>query len=57
MRDGSTDYLSRQWLDYTGRSESQQLGRGWLEQVHPGRSRQGADGVGARRGERRHLST
>ena len=35
LRDGYTDYLSRQWLDYTGRSESQQLGQGWLEQVHP----------------------
>ena len=35
LRDGHTDYLSRQWLDYTGRSESQQLGLGWLEQVHP----------------------
>ena len=35
LRDGYTDYLSRQWLDYTGRSESQQLGSGWLEQVHP----------------------
>jgi PAS domain S-box-containing protein len=35
LRDGNTDYLSRQWLDYTGRSESQQLGHGWLEQVHP----------------------
>jgi PAS domain S-box-containing protein len=34
-RDGYTDYLSRQWLDYTGRSEAQQLGKGWLEQVHP----------------------
>jgi PAS domain S-box-containing protein len=34
-RDGYTDYMSRQWLDYTGRSESQQLGKGWLEQVHP----------------------
>jgi PAS domain S-box-containing protein len=34
-RDGNTDYLSRQWLDYTGRSEAQQLGHGWLEQVHP----------------------
>jgi PAS domain S-box-containing protein len=34
-RDGYCDYVSRQWLDYTGRSESQQLGRGWLEQVHP----------------------
>ena len=35
LRDGNTDYLSRQWLDYTGRSEAQQLGHGWLEQVHP----------------------
>jgi PAS domain S-box-containing protein len=35
LRDGHTDYLSRQWLDYTGRSEAQQLGTGWLEQVHP----------------------
>jgi PAS domain S-box-containing protein len=35
LRDGYCDYLSRQWLDYTGRSESQQLGVGWLEQVHP----------------------
>jgi PAS domain S-box-containing protein len=35
LRDGYCDYLSRQWLDYTGRSEAQQLGIGWLEQVHP----------------------
>jgi len=35
LRDGYCDYLSRQWLDYTGRSEAQQLGRGYLEQVHP----------------------
>jgi PAS domain S-box-containing protein len=35
LRDGYTDYVSRQWLDYTGRSEAQQLGHGWLEQVHP----------------------
>ena len=35
LRDGHTDYLSRQWLDYTGRSEAQQFGHGWLEQVHP----------------------
>ncbi len=34
LRDGYCDYLSRQWLDYTGRSESQQLGSGWLEQIH-----------------------
>jgi PAS domain S-box-containing protein len=35
LRDGNCDYLSRQWLDYTGRSEAQQLGSGWLEQLHP----------------------
>lgn len=35
LRDGYCDYLSRQWLDYTGRSEAQQLGTGYLEQVHP----------------------
>jgi PAS domain S-box-containing protein len=35
LRDGYCDYLSRQWLDYTGRSEAQQVGSGWLEQVHP----------------------
>jgi PAS domain S-box-containing protein len=34
-RDGYCDYLSRQWVDYTGHSESQQLGHGWLGQVHP----------------------
>ncbi len=34
MRDGHCDYLSRQWLDYTGRSEAQQIGNGWLEQLH-----------------------
>jgi PAS domain S-box-containing protein len=34
LRDGHCDYLSRQWLDYTGRSESQQFGNGWLEQLH-----------------------
>ncbi len=35
LRDGVCDYVSRQWLDYTGRSEDQQLGHGWMEQVHP----------------------
>jgi two-component system CheB/CheR fusion protein len=33
--DGSCDYLSRQWAEYTGISEGTQLGDGWLEQVHP----------------------
>ena len=32
--DGSCDYLSRQWLEYTGTTEAAQLGYGWLEQVH-----------------------
>jgi len=32
--DGSWDYLSRQWLEYTGRTGQEQLGAGWLEQVH-----------------------
>jgi two-component system CheB/CheR fusion protein len=33
--DGACDYLSRQWLEYTGVAESEHLGHGWLEQVHP----------------------
>ncbi len=33
--DGACDYLSRQWLEYTGVLESEHLGHGWLEQVHP----------------------
>ena len=31
--EGRCDYLSRRWLDYTGRSETEQLGDSWLEQV------------------------
>ena len=33
--DGTFDYLSRQWLEYTGLPEPDQLGNGWLEQVSP----------------------
>lgn len=33
--DGSCNFLSRQWLTYTGIPEEPQLGTGWLEQVHP----------------------
>jgi PAS domain S-box-containing protein len=33
--DGWCDYLSRQWVEYTGRPESEQLGSGWAEQLHP----------------------
>ncbi|WP_198291332.1 PAS domain S-box protein [Methylosarcina fibrata] len=35
LPDGSCDYLSPQWLAYTGVPESLQLGYGWLEQLHP----------------------
>jgi PAS domain S-box-containing protein len=33
--DGRCDYLSRQWVEYTGRPEAEQLGYGWAEQMHP----------------------
>lgn len=33
--DGQCDYLSQQWVDYTGVPASQQFGRGWLNQIHP----------------------
>ena len=33
--DGLCDYLSSQWVDYTGICEVRQLGYAWLEQVHP----------------------
>jgi two-component system CheB/CheR fusion protein len=33
--DGACDYVSRQWLEYTGIAEAEQLGFGWLNQVHP----------------------
>ncbi|HYD50147.1 MAG TPA: PAS domain-containing protein, partial [Terriglobales bacterium] len=31
---GSWDYLSPQWVAYTGISEAEQLGYGWCEQLH-----------------------
>jgi PAS domain S-box-containing protein len=33
--DGPCDYLSKQWVEYTGVPESEQLGYRWLEQLHP----------------------
>jgi len=33
--DGYCDYLSRQWVDYTGRPADEQLGYGWADSVHP----------------------
>lgn len=33
--DGYCDYLSPQWVRYTGIPEADQLGYGWADQVHP----------------------
>jgi PAS domain S-box-containing protein len=33
--DGPCDYLSPRWVDYTGIPEADQLGYGWLNQLHP----------------------
>ncbi|MEW5957485.1 MAG: PAS domain S-box protein, partial [Chloroflexota bacterium] len=33
--DGPCDYLGQQWVAYTGVPEVEQLGFGWLEQLHP----------------------
>ena len=33
--DGYCDYLSRQWVDYTGRPAEEQLGGGWAAAIHP----------------------
>jgi PAS domain S-box-containing protein len=33
--DGTCDYLSPQWVEYTGVPEAEQLELGWLHQVHP----------------------
>ncbi len=35
LPDGRCDYLSRQWVEYTGRPEAEQLGYGWAEHLHP----------------------
>jgi PAS domain S-box-containing protein len=33
--DGACDFLSRQWVAYTGRPAEEQLGYGWADSVHP----------------------
>ncbi len=35
LPDGRCDYLSRQWVEYTGEGAPEQLGYGWLKHVHP----------------------
>lgn len=34
--DGSADYVSRQWLDYTGTRLEENLGQRWIERLHEG---------------------
>jgi PAS domain S-box-containing protein len=33
--DGYCDYLSRQWVEYTGQPAEEQLGSGWAAHLHP----------------------
>src|SRR5262245_927436 len=33
--DGECDYVSPQWVNYTGVPETEQFGYGWLNQLHP----------------------
>ncbi len=35
LPNGSCDHFNRQWVDYTGIPEAEQLGYGWLQQIHP----------------------
>src|SRR5215475_1824081 len=35
LAEGECDYLSPQWVRYTGIPEPEQLGYGWLDQLHP----------------------
>lgn len=35
MPDGQCDFLNRRWCEYTGIDERDQLGYGWINQVHP----------------------
>lgn len=53
LPDGMCNHLSRQWLDYTGLSEEEQLGLGWLNKtVHQDdRARVHEHWMGAVRGE------
>ena len=33
--DGECTYLNRSWFEFTGQSEAEALGRGWLDATHP----------------------
>jgi PAS domain S-box-containing protein len=42
--DGQCTYLSRRWYELTGRAPEQDLGEGWMENVHPNERRRVRDG-------------
>jgi PAS domain S-box-containing protein len=35
LPDGGAEYLGRRWLEYTGLSEAEALGAGWISALHP----------------------
>jgi PAS domain S-box-containing protein len=35
LPDGSVDFISQSWLDYTGYSREQGMGQGWASVIHP----------------------
>ncbi|HZW10164.1 MAG TPA: PAS domain S-box protein [Phycisphaerales bacterium] len=41
--EGVCDFVSQRWLEYTGRSEAEQLGSGWLSSLHPDDRRRARD--------------